>query len=68
MTKLSFTIDPDEMDNLIAYELRQCYESLATTPIKWPEREPTMEAILVVLEHYMAKGEYDAWYETIKEL
>ena len=22
MTKLSFTIDPDEMDNLIAYELR----------------------------------------------
>ena len=68
MTKLSFTIDPDEMDNLIAYELRQCYEGLATTPIQWKEREQTMDALLVVLDHYMPKAEYDAWYETIKEL
>ena len=68
MTKLSFTIDPDEMDNLIAYELRQCYESLATTPIKWKEREQTMDALLVVLDHYMTKDEYENWYESVKEL
>jgi len=68
MTKITLTLDPDEMDTIIASELRQCYESLATTPIQWDERERTMEAVLVVLEHYMAQDDYNAWYETIKEL
>ena len=68
MTKLSFTIDPDEMDNLIADELRQCYESMVTSPIKWVEKEGTLEALLVVLDHYMTKEEYEIWYDSIKEL
>jgi len=68
MTTLTFTICPDEMDALVAQQLRACYESLAQPFGDWPERIPTMEAILVVLEHYMAPNEYEAWYETIKEL
>lgn len=68
MTTLTFTIDPDEMDALVAQQLRECYESLAQPFGDWPERIPTMEAILVVLDHYMAPNEYEAWYETIKEL
>lgn len=69
MTTIKFTIDPNEMDALVAQQLRDCYVSLANSPpIDWEERIPTMEAILVVLEHYMTPSEYDAWYETIKEL
>ena len=62
------SIDPDQMDLIIASELRRCYEGLATNPIQWEERERTMEAILVVLEHYMTQSDYNEWYETIKEL
>ena len=68
MTTLTFTVDPDEMDALVAQQLRACYESLAQPFGDWPERIATMEAILVVLEHYMAEKEYNEWYETIKEL
>ena len=68
MTTLTFTIDPDEMDALVAQQLRECYESQAKPFGDWPERIPTMEAILVVLEHYMPHDEYEAWYESIKEL
>ena len=62
------SIDPDQMDLIVASELRRCYESLARPFGDWPERIPTMEAILVVLEHYMTVDDYNEWYETIKEL
>ena len=68
MTKLSFTIDPDEMDALVAQQLRACYESLAHPFGDWPERIETMEAILVVLSHYMIHEDYEKWYDRIKEL
>ena len=70
MTTITFTIDPDEMDDLIAQELRECYVALADQShfINFKERVPTMEALLVVLEHYMPHDEFEAWYETIKEL
>lgn len=68
MTTIKFTIDPDEMDALVAQQLRACYVDLANPFGDWPERKPTMEALLVVLEHYMPPNEYEAWYESIKEL
>lgn len=68
MTKVYFTLDPDELDALVALQLRECYKSLALPFGDWPERIATMEAILVVLDHYMVHDEYEAWYETIKEL
>lgn len=68
MTTFTFTLDPDEIDKLIASELRQCYESMATSPINWAERKDTLEALLVVLDHYMAKDDYETWYESIKNL
>lgn len=68
MTTLTLTVDPDEMDALVAQQLRDCYWALATPFGDWPERIPTMEAILVVLEHYMTEADYNDWYETIKEL
>lgn len=64
----NISIDPEDMDNIVAAELRRCYVALAHPFGDWPERIPTMEAILVVLDHYMPKSEYEAWYETIKEL
>ena len=70
MTTITFTVDPDEMDELIAQELRECYVALADQShhINFKERVPTMEAILVVLDHYMTREAYETWYETIKEL
>ena len=70
MTTITFTVDPDEMDELVAQELRDCYVALASQVnyINFKERVPTMEAILVVLDHYMTRYAYEAWYETIKEL
>ena len=69
MTTITLKFDDDEIDALVADQLRNCYESLANMPpVDWPERIPTMEAILVVLEHYMAENEYNEWYETIKDL
>lgn len=65
MTTVTFTLDPDELDELIATELRRCYKDLATADIKWPEREPTMEAILVILGHYMTEPEFGAWKQSI---
>ena len=68
MTTIKFTICPDEMDALVAQELRACYVALAHPFGDWPERIPTMEALLVVLEHYMTEQDYNEWYETIKDL
>ena len=68
MCKITFSIDPDEMDALVAQQLRASYIDMADQRFKWAERVPTMEAILVVLQHFMPVHEFEAWYETIKEL
>ena len=66
--KYQISIDPDQMDEIVASELRRCYVALAHPFGDWPERVATMEAVLVVLEHYMTEADYNEWYETIKEL
>ena len=68
MTTITLKFDDDEIDALVADQLRACYESLAQPFGDWPERIATMEAILVVLEHYMSPTDYEVFYEQIKDL
>lgn len=68
MTKLSFTVDDDEMDKFVAYNLRECYEDAVTKWSNEPDTPKLADALLTVLEHYMTHSEFEKWYETIKEL
>lgn len=68
MSKLTFTIDPDEMDKYIAADLRNCYVDNVTKWCNQPESEKLSDALLTVIEHYMAHSEYEDWYDTIKDL
>jgi hypothetical protein len=68
-TTITITIDPDEVDDLVASDLRRCYIDAKTL---WDHdtayNERLCDAILTVIEHYMPHAEFEAWYEEIKEL
>ena len=68
-TKITVTVDPDEVDDLVASDLRRCY---VDAKMFWDHdkayNERLCDAILTVLEHYMIQADFEAWYETIREL
>ena len=66
--KYQISVDPDQLDLIIASELRRCYVDTMTTWRKEKDSPQLGEALLVVLQHFMTHSEFEDWYETIKEL
>ena len=68
-TTITVNVDPDQMDTWIEQDLRRCYIDAKTLwhhDVKYNEQ--LCDALLTVIEHYMPHAEFEAWYETIKEL
>jgi len=69
MTTITLDVDPDQLDTWIAEDLRQCYINAKTLWHHDTEyNERLCDSLLTVIEHYMTHDEFEAWYETIKEL
>ena len=68
MFKLTFTVDPDEMDEIIAIQLRDMYMGLVECKHADAQDARTKEAILTVLEHVMRPSDFEQFFETVKEL
>ena len=68
MTKIMVEVDPDQMYMWVVNELKQCYIDHATNWKKEPDYDQLSDALLTVIKHYSIYSEFEAWYETIKEL
>ena len=68
MTQITLSVDPDQMDLWVGEELRRCYVDARVHWHNEPDNERLCDALLTVIEHYMASSKFEAWYETIKEL
>ena len=66
--KYSVQLDPDEVDKLVANHLKEAYVDTMTT---WKHEEDSDllgAALLVVIEYYSGSQDYEAWFETVKDL
>lgn len=66
--KFTFQIHPDEFDEALVSRLQETYIDHVTNWMFEPDSEKLTESLLTVIEHFMVHSEYEAWYETIKEL
>ena len=66
--KITVNIDPDQMDTWIEEDLRRCYVDARVHWHNEPDNDRLCEALLTVLDHYMWQSDFEAWYESIKEL
>lgn len=68
MKYVTLKVDPDEIDRLIADELRDLYVSVMTEPLNEPDRGDFSDALLKVIQYHMSPASFESWYENIKEL
>lgn len=65
MTMITLDVNPDELDNWLAQELRRCYVDTVTIWKHQPESPELAAALLVVIEHYSAPDEFEEWKQSL---
>ena len=68
MTKMTLEVDHDQLTDWMVKELKQCYIDHVMHWKKEPDYDLLSDALLTVIKHYSVYSEFEAWYETIKEL
>ena len=68
MIKFTFTISEDEFDEALVKQLQNHYINQVTNWKHEPDVDNLQDALLTVIEFYMIPSEFEAWYETVKEL
>ena len=68
MSNFKFSIDEDEFDEALVKQLQWHYEDQVTNWKHEPDAANLQDSLLTVIEFYMIPDEFEAWYETVKEL
>jgi hypothetical protein len=68
MIKFTFTVSADEFDDALVKQLQDHYVDQVTNWKHEPDAANLQDSLLTVIEFYMIPDEYEAWYETVKDL
>ena len=68
MLKFTVTVDEDTFRESMVKDMKEVYLDQKLNWKHEPDTEKIGDALLTVIEFYMIPTEFDAWYETIKEL